>query len=189
MGETESGLRLHHGKEAVIRPFARTNHRIRASRVRCINADGSMAGIIPTREAVKLAQEQGFDLVEISPQADPPVCRIMDFGKYMYRESRKQRLARKHQHGHTVKEVKFHANVAEHDYLTKVNHAKQFLEKGHKVKLSLTFRGRENAHRELGFAVVDRVLKDCEECCVVDMRPRMMGRSIISMLGPRSSKS
>jgi len=112
----------------------------------------------------------------------------MDFGKYRYEESRKQKLARKHQHGQTVKEMKFHVNVAEHDYQTKFNHVREFFEKGHKVKLSLTFRGRENAHRELGFEVVNRVLKDCEDLSTVDMAPRMIGRSIIAMLSARSSK-
>lgn len=148
-----------------------------------------MAGIMPTKEALALAQQQGLDLVEISPHADPPVCRIMDFGKYRYEESRKNKKARKHQHSHATKEIKFHVNVAEHDYKVKVDHVRNFLEKGHKVKVSLTFRGRENAHRDLGFDLVNRVLKDCEDLSVVDMEPKMLGRSIISMLGPRSSRS
>jgi translation initiation factor IF-3 len=132
------------------------------------------------------AQQEGLDLVEISPNADPPVCRIMDFGKYRYEEARKEKLARKHQHVHAVKEMKFHANTAEHDYQTKINHIRQFLEKGHKVKITLTFRGRENAHKELGFEVMNRVIKDCESKSMVDMTPRMLGRSIIAMIGPRS---
>jgi len=147
-----------------------------------------MVGIVTTRSAFKMAQEQGLDLVEISPDADPPVCRIMDFGKYRYEQSVKEKLARKHQHSRSVKEIKFHANVAEHDYVTKVNHAKKFLEKGHKVKLSLQFRGRENAHRELGFEVINRAVKDCGDLCVVDAAPRLVGRSITSMLGCRSGK-
>jgi len=158
-------------------------------KVRCVNADGSMAGVIETRAALRLAQEQGLDLVEVSPTADPPVCRIMDFGKYRYEESMRRKQARKHQHSRTVKEVKFHANVGDHDYETKVNHLKKFLEKGHKVKVTLTFRGRENAHRDLGFAVVNRVLKDCEECCVVDMAPKLVGRNIVSLLGTKAGKS
>jgi translation initiation factor IF-3 len=147
-----------------------------------------MAGVMSTREALAQAQKEGLDLVEISPNADPPVCRIMNFGKFRYEESRKRRLARKHQHSHTVKEVKFHANVAEHDYQTKVHHMQEFLEKGYKVKVTLTFRGRENAHRELGFEVVNRVLKDCEEHGNVDMAPKMMGRSIVAMLGAKATK-
>ena len=129
-----------------------------------------------------------LDLVEISPNADPPVCRIMDYGKFRYDESIKQKKARKTGHRQIVKEIKFHANVGDHDYQTKVNHARGFLEKGHKVKVSLTFRGRENAHRELGFEVVQRVLKDCEDLSVVDMAPKLVGRSVVSMLGVRSGK-
>ena len=149
-----------------------------------------MAGIMPTREALKLAQQQGLDLVEISPNADPPVCRIMDFGKFRYNESIKQKRARKQSvvHSRTVKEIKFHANVADHDYHTKVGHVRKFLEKGHKVKLSLQFRGRENAHRELGFQVVQRVIQDCEDLSAVDMAPKLMGRSIVAMLGVRAAK-
>jgi len=147
-----------------------------------------MVGVIPTKEARVLAEQRGLDLVEISPNADPPVCRIMDFGKFRYEESRKERLTRKRQHGHTVKEIKFHPNVAEHDYETKVNHVKTFLHKGNKVKISLTFRGREHAHRELGFQLVERVLKDCDDLCTVDMAPKMMGRSVVSMISPRPPK-
>lgn len=136
-----------------------------------------------------MARQQGLDLVEISPTADPPVCRVMDFGKYRYDESRKRRLARKHQHAHVVKEIKFHVNVAEHDYLTKLGHVRAFLAKGHKVKLTLTFRGRENAHRELGVQLMARVLKDCADVSVVDSAPKMMGYSLIGMVGPRAAKS
>lgn len=134
------------------------------------------------------AEGQGLDLVEISPNASPPVCRIMDFGKFQYEEGRKKKMARKKQHGHVVKEIKFHANVADHDYETKVNHIKEFLEKGFKVKLTLTFRGRENAHRELGFQLMQRVLEDCSEHCVVDMEPKIMGRSINAMISGKTAK-
>jgi len=149
-----------------------------------------MAGVLEIREAMNLARELGLDLVEISPNADPPVCRIMDFGKYRYDESVKKKKARKASmvHNRQVKEIKFHANVADHDYQTKVNHARKFLEKGHKVKVSLQFRGRENAHRELGFEVVKRVLIDCEDLSVVDMEPKMIGRAVVAMLGTKSRR-
>lgn len=147
-----------------------------------------MLGVLKTHEALAKAEGQGMDLVEISPNASPPVCRIMDFGKFQYEEGRKKKLARKKQQGHVVKEIKFHANVAEHDYDTKVNHIKDFLEKGFKVKLTLTFRGRENAHRELGFELIKRVLVDCEELCQVDMQPRIMGRSINAMISGKTPK-
>ena len=147
-------------------------------------------GVIPTRDALRLAQDQGMDLVEISPNADPPVCRIMDFGKFRYEESLKKRQARQQAMAHNkpIKEVKFHANVEDHDYQTKVRHVREFLESGHKVKLTLQFRGRENAHRELGMQVMARVLKNCEDVCVVEMDPRMMGRMVVAMLGVRAAK-
>ncbi len=173
-------------KEAAIRSFVRVNQKIRVPKVRCVGTDWNMMWIISTRDALSQAQQVGLDLVEISPNADPPVCRIMDFGKYRYEEARKEKMARKHQHQQVVKDMKFHANTDEHDYQTKVKHIREFLSKGHKVKITLTFRGRENAHKELGFGVMNRVIKECESICVVDMTPRMMGRSIIAMIGPRS---
>ena len=146
-----------------------------------------MLGVMTTRDARKLAEDDGLDLVEISPNADPPVCKIMDFGKFRYDESMKGKVQRRQArlHNRPMKEVKFHANVADHDYETKVNHAKGFLKKGHRVKVSLQFRGRENAHRELGFEVIKRVLADCGDIATVDQDPKMMGRSIISMLAPK----
>lgn len=148
-----------------------------------------MVGVMPTCDARLLAERHGLDLVELSPNADPPVCRIMDFGKYRYDESRKLKDAKKKQQNHQVKEVKFHANVAEHDYETKLNHICNFLEKGHKVKVSLTFRGRENAHRDLGFELMKRVMEESAEHASVDMQPKMVGRSIVAMLSPRSAKA
>ena len=162
------------------------NQKIRVPKVRCVGPDGNMLGVMSTRDALTQAQQVGLDLVEISPNADPPVCRIMDFGKYRYEEARKEKMARKHQHQQAVKEMKFHANTAEHDFQTKLNHIKEFLSKGHKVKITLTFRGRENAHKDLGFGVMNRVIKDCESVSMVDMTPRMLGRSIIAMIGPRA---
>lgn len=147
-----------------------------------------MLGVIPTREALSAAFAQGLDLVEVAPNADPPVCRIMDLGKYRYEQRRKERMARKHQHSATVKEVKFHCNVEQHDYDTKLRHIKEFLEKGHKVKLTLTFRGRENAHPDLGFQLIRRVIGDCAEFGSVSMEPMQMGRNILSMLAAKAGK-
>lgn len=176
-------------REAAIRSFIRTNDRIRVPQVRCIGADGNMIGVMPTFQAKTLAQQSGLDLVEISPNADPPVCRIMDFGKFRYEQSRKEKEARKHQVGSAMKEIKFHSNVGDHDYQTKVNHIRGFLDKGIRVKSSLYFRGRENAHRELGFELMNRVVKDCLDMAVVEMPPKMMGNSIIMLLGPKPQKS
>ena len=147
-----------------------------------------MLGVVTVSEAMSLAVRAGLDLVEVSPNAEPPVCRIMDFGKFKYEQARKERDARKHQHAAEMKEVKFHANVADHDFETKVNHIHGFLEKGMKVKCSLYFRGRENAHRELGFEVINRVMKSCEEMAQPDMPPKLIGSSIVMVLGPRSGK-
>jgi translation initiation factor IF-3 len=148
-----------------------------------------MLGVISTQDALRMAQEQQLDLVEISPNADPPVCRIMDFGKFRYQESLKDKESRRHQHRQVVKEIKFHANVGEHDFQTKLGHIRDFLSKGHKVKVSLVFRGRENVHREIGFEVVNRVIKECDGICTVDMTPRMMGRMLIALLGGKAPKA
>ena len=170
------------------RSFVRVNLKIRVPQVRCVGSDGEMLGVMKTSEAMRLASSVGQDLVEISPNAEPPVCRIMDFGQYRYQESMKRKQTRKQQVNRAVKEIKFHANVADHDYQTKVNHIRKFLEKGHKVKVSLMFRGRENAHRELGFDVINKTIKDCEDIASVDMQPKLMGRNIICMLGIKSKK-
>jgi translation initiation factor IF-3 len=166
----------------VIRTLIRANLKIKVPKVRCINADGAMLGVVDTRDALRMANEQGLDLVEISPNADPPVCRIMDFGKFRYQESVKEKQARKHQHQLSVKEIKFHANIGDHDYQTKMNHIRGFLEKGHRVKITLVFRGREMAHRELGTAVVDRVVKDCADIGMVEVPPKQIGRIITGMI-------
>jgi len=173
----------------VIRSFIRVNHKIRVPEVRLNGADGAPIGIMQTRDALRMAQEQELDLVEISPNAKPPVCRIMDYGKYRYNQGRKQREQRKHQHQTVVKEIKFRPGVEQHDYETKLSHVRDFLEKGNKVKLTLTFRGRQNAHRELGEAVLERVIADCADVAVVDMAPRRRGRMVTAMLGVKSNKS
>jgi translation initiation factor IF-3 len=171
-----------------IRTFIRVNHKIRVPEVRLTGSDGTLIGVVQTRDALRMAQEQSLDLVEISPNAKPPVCKLMDYGKYRYDQSRKEREQRKHQHQTVVKEIKFRPGVEEHDYETKLNHVRDFLKDGNKVKITLTFRGRENAHRELGEAVIDRVLKDCEDISVVDMPPKRMGKMVMAMLGVRSHK-
>ncbi len=128
------------------------------------------------------ARELGLDLVEVAPNADPPVCRIVDFGKYRY-EQAKQEKDRKHATT-KLKEVKFRVKTGEHDYMTKVRHAEQFLAKGNKVRVQLQFRGRENAHQELGFAVLERVKNDLTSMSSVEMEPRKMGRAINMVLSP-----
>lgn len=148
-----------------------------------------MMGVIPIEEALRLSREQNLDLVEISPNADPPVCRIMDFGKYKYELNRKEREARRGQlHAADLKEIKFHANVGDHDFETKMRHIMEFLTEGRKVKASLYLRGRENIHRELGFEVINRVIKGAEAISTTDGPPRTLGSSIMVMLIPKSLK-
>ena len=161
------------------------NHKIRAPQVRVIDANGDMIGVITVGEAMQIAVRNNLDLVELSPNAEPPVCRIMDYGKFKYEQNRKEREARKHQHAAEMKEIKFHANVGDHDFETKVGHIRGFLEDGIKVKSSLYFRGRENAHREIGFDVMTRVVKACEDVCVMDMVPKLIGNSIVMVMSPR----
>jgi len=141
-----------------------------------------MLGVISTSEALKLAFAEGFDLVEISPAANPPVCRIMNFGKFKYEESRKEKMARKQQSGSMIKEMKFHANVEEHDYQTKLRHIREFLENGHRVKASLMFRGRENEHREIGFELFKRLIKDCEPVGVSVAPPKLLGNNLFLLI-------
>lgn len=148
-----------------------------------------MIGVISIDEGHRRARDAGLDLVEISPNADPPVCRIMDFGKYKYELHRKEKEARKHQHSAEMKEMKFHANVAPHDYQTKVRHIREFLADGIKVKVSLYFRGRENVHRELGFDVINNVMKDCLDVANVEMTPKLIGNNIVMNLGPKAAKT
>lgn len=138
-----------------------------------------------TSEALRLAQSRGLDLVEVSPHENPPVCRIMNFGKYRYEESRKEKLARKHQASTVVKEIKFHVNVEDHDYAVKLARIREFLEKGHRVKASLMFRGRENEHRQFGFNIMDRLAKDCEELGPPDAPPKLFGNRLIMVLHPQ----
>jgi len=141
-----------------------------------------------TRDAQRLAEQQGLDLVEISPNADPPVCKIMDFGKFRYEESIKRKQARKAQIRQQIKEVKFHASVDEHDLQTKMRHIREFLAEGDKVKLTLQYRGRENAHKELGMEVVTRVIKELEPIAIVEQHPRLLGRLLGCLLAPRPLK-
>lgn len=165
--------------------FIRVNNRIRVPEVRCVAADGAQIGVLPTREALSMALDQGLDLVEISPTARPPVCRIMDFGKYKYESGKKEKAQRRHQSQTRVKEVQFHLNVGDHDYETKLRHIREFLEEGHRVKVSLYYRGRENAHREMGYDLMNRVIADLKEFGAPEQMPKLMGRSLIMLMTPK----
>jgi translation initiation factor IF-3 len=160
------------------------NERIRAREIRVIDADGNQLGIMVPFDAIKRAREQNLDLVEISPNAAPPVCRIMDYGKFLYEQEKKERAARKNQKQIVLKEVKFSINVDEHDYVTKRNHVLRFLNDGDKVKASLRFRGREMAHQNLGREVLDRLIREVGEKGIVEFRPRMEGNTMHAILAP-----
>lgn len=147
-----------------------------------------MLGVLATREAQRMAQQQGLDLVEVSPNAEPPVCKIMDFGKFRYDEGMKRKQARKTQQRQVIKEVKFHANVDPHDLETKLRKTREFLAEGNKVKLTLAYRGRENAHKDLGFEVMQRVIKALETEAVCEQQPRLLGRLLGCLLAPRPQK-
>ena len=161
------------------------NDRIRARELRVIGAEGSQIGVIPTFEALKLAREAGLDLVEISPNAVPPVARIQDFGKFLYEQGKRDKQAKKSQKSMALKEVKFSINVDEHDYETKKNHVLRFIDEGDKVKASLRFKGREMAHRDLGRRVIERLIRETAEKAQVEFSPRMEGNTMHAILIPR----
>ena len=142
-------------------------------------------GVISTSQALVLARQRGLDLVEISPTAQPPVCRIMDYGKYKYELAKKEKAAKQNQAHTRVKEVKFHANTDTHDFDLKVRHIREFIEEGHRVKVSLMFRGREQAHQELGYEMMKRVVKECDDIAIGDKSPQHMGRTLLMLLSPR----
>ncbi|MGB6687747.1 MAG: translation initiation factor IF-3 [Terracidiphilus sp.] len=164
--------------------FTRINDRIRAREVRVIDENGEQLGILAPFEALKIARERGLDLVEVSPTAVPPVCRIQDYGRFLYEKEKSERAARKKQKVITVKEVKFSVTVDEHDYQTKKNQAVRFLVDGDKVKASLRFRGRQMAHRELGYKIINRLIQDVGEAGVVEFMPRMEGPILHAILAP-----
>jgi translation initiation factor IF-3 len=152
--------------------------------VRVIDDAGNQLGILPPFEALKIARERGLDLVEVSPNAVPPVCRIQDYGKFLYEKDKSERAARKKQKIIVVKEVKFSVTVDEHDYQTKKNQAVRFLTEGDKVKASLRFKGRQMAHRELGYAIINRLIQDIGDAGTVEFMPRMEGTTLHAILAP-----
>src|SRR5499427_6410603 len=162
----------------------RINHRIRVPEVRVISDDEQL-GVMPTHEALRLAEEKGLDLVEISPRAFPPVCRIMDYGKYKYEEAKKKQQARKRASTVETKEIKFRPKTEEHDMDFKVKHVRRFLEEGNKVRLAVVFRGREITHPQTGMAVLNRVVERCNDIATVEATPNMEGRRMIMVIAPK----
>lgn len=163
----------------------RVNHRIRAKEIRVIDDQNEQLGILTPQAALKIAEERGLDLVEVAPTAQPPVCRIMDYGKYLYQMNKKQHEAKKHQKNITVKEVKFRPNTDEHDYDFKKNHIIRFLKQGDKVKAAVFFRGREIVHQAIGRALLDRLVEELAEIGAIEARPKMEGPNLIAIFSPK----
>jgi translation initiation factor IF-3 len=179
---------------SISKPFDRTpvqdqyrvNRRIRVPEVRVIGADGSQLGVLRTDEALRIAEEGGHDLVEVSPKAMPPVCKIMDYGKFKYENSKKAKDARKHQSTVTLKEIKFRPKTDDHDFDFKVKHIRRFLLEGNKAKLVVIFRGREIVHPETGQDVLKRVVEVTNDIAQVEQTPMMEGRRMLMIIAPRS---
>ena len=163
----------------------RRNHEISAPKVRVIGADGSQIGIISTREAIFKAEEAGFDLVEVSPNADPPVCKIMDYGKYLYAKDKAAHAAKRKQKQIQIKEIKFRPTTEEADYQTKLRAINRFFEEGDKVKITVRFRGREMSHQELGMQMMDRLRADLDEIALIEQFPKMEGKQSVMVMSPK----
>ena len=163
----------------------RINHRIRVPEVRVIVDEGEQLGVIPTHEAMRIATEKGLDLVEISPRSFPPVCRIMDYGKYKYEQAKKKQQARKHASTVETKEIKFRPKTEQHDMDFKVKHVRNFLEAGNKVRLAVVFRGREITHPQTGMAVLNRVIEATNDIATVEVNANLEGKRMIMIMAPR----
>jgi translation initiation factor IF-3 len=161
------------------------NNRIRAREVRVIDPDGNQIGIIPTHKALATAKDFGLDLVEISPNANPPVCKIMDYGRYKYELTKKRQEAKKKQSTFQLKEIKVRPKTGDHDLRTKINHIKKFISKKDKVKVTVIFRGREITLTQLGRDVLEKIIQETEEIAAVEQDPKMEGRTMVMVLSPK----
>ncbi|MDK2888258.1 translation initiation factor IF-3 [Desulfofundulus australicus DSM 11792] len=161
------------------------NEEIRAREVRVVDPSGNQLGIMPLREALRLAEEHQLDLVEIAPQARPPVCRLMDYGKYKYEQSKREKEARKKQRVINIKEVKLRPSIEEHDFQVKVRNAARFLKEGDKVKATIMFRGREIMHTQLGHQLLLRLAEQVKDLSIIERQPRLEGKNMVMILAPR----
>lgn len=164
----------------------RINHEITAPQVRVVDAEGEMRGVMSVADGVALAEAAGLDLVEISPNAEPPVCKVLDYGKYKYEQQKKAAEARKKQKIVEVKEIKVRPGIEKHDYDVKMRAARKFLENGDKVKVTMRFRGREMAHQDIGMDLLDRMKKELSELSTVEFEPKKEGRQVMMVLGPKA---
>ncbi len=164
------------------------NEEIRDKEVRVIDSDGGQLGIMPSSRALDMAAEKNLDLVKIAPQAQPPVCKIMDYGKYRFEQAKREKEARKNQHIVDIKEIRLSLNIDTHDFNTKVNQTQKFIKSGDKVKVSIRFRGREMGHPELGTEVMKKFAESCQEFANVEKPAKLEGRSMIMFLAPKPNK-
>ena len=164
------------------------NEQIRDKEVRVIDSDGSQLGIMPARKALELAEQKNLDLVKIAPQASPPVCKIIDYGKYRFEQSKREKEQRKNQRVVEIKEVRLSLNIDTHDFDTKKNHAMRFIAEGNKVKASIRFRGREMGHPELGLEIMQRFAAAMEDVANVERQPKLEGRTMLMFLAPKPTK-
>ena len=185
----KEGCRIAQARRAPAAPENRINDRIRAPKVRLIGADGSQVGIVTIQQALQQAQDAGLDLVEVAPNADPPVCKVMDYGKFKYQESIRAKEARKKQGHQSVKEIRFGPKTAEHDYQTKRNRISEFLDDGHRVKVSVRFKGREMHHTELGTRLLQKLVADLAEVGTVEVDGKLDGRIMTMMFSPAKRKA
>ena len=162
----------------------RINHKIKAREVRLIADDGKQLGVVPLSKALEEAEKRELDLVEVAPKAKPPVCRILDYGKYRYEQTKREKEARHHSHKIKLKEIKFRPNIGKHDYEYKKKHVIEFLEHGDKVKVTCYYRGREMAHQEIGRELVNRLVSEVDEYGAVESQPKKMGNMYSVVLGP-----
>jgi translation initiation factor IF-3 len=167
----------------------RINERIRVPEVRLIDENGQQVGIMRTQDALRMAQDRDLDLVEVAPDAKPPVTRILDYSKYKYEQNQKQKAARKHQQQINVREIKFRPKIAQHDYDTKKGHVERFLKGRDKVKVTIMFRGREMAHPERGEMILNRLAEDLGDLAIVEQRPQQDGRNMTMMLAPQKASA
>ncbi|MGE5673154.1 MAG: translation initiation factor IF-3 [Mycobacterium leprae] len=170
-----------------IKEQLRVNEAIRAREVRLVSETGEQLGVFSSRDALRIAQEHGFDLVEVAPTARPPVCRIMDYGKYKYEQSKRDREARKKQKVVTIKEVKMRPNIEEHDFEVRRKQTEAFLREGDKIKATIMFRGREVVHADLGRQLLDRLLDTVKDLCVVERPAKLEGKNMILILAPKNA--
>jgi len=189
MGHLFSFLKLSGGAYKISAEDLRVNEQIRAREVRIVDNDGEQIGVMPLKKGMSIAEEKGLDLVEVAPQAKPPVCKVMDYGKYKYEQAKKAKEAKKNQNVMKVKEVQMSVKIEEHDFNVKLDMARRFLNNKNKVKVRIRFRGREITHKEIGYDLMDKFAEELEDLGRVSSKPQMEGRHMLMFIVPKSDKN